>query len=203
MNMQKINLSHVCFDHLQCLNNDNNLNKTFGSSARVFAYQNKAIKIFNKELKQEEKKAMLEKAKQFENDEFLMKHHAVVPEKIVVIDGMECGYTTEIVQGWNLFQLMAKEKISNVSYESFMQAYLNALEDIRQITEQGILMMDSGYSNIMYDYVNNQFQFIDLLDWEKVPQKERNEKGFLLNFNQVKFKKKFEGENFFEDKFVK
>lgn len=197
--MEKIDFTFLDLEQLKRLDVCSISHKKYGVNAKIYAYQENAIKIINEG--NQDKNKILEKAKLFAQTEELKRSNVVLPEKIVVIDGIERGYTTRIVKGYNLFQLMTMDKIPNITYSDFIKAYENALQDIDTITQQSIVMQDSGFGNIMYDLDEKKFKFVDIDDWYFT--NEGQDDFEKLQFNIVQFQKKIEMSELTEEKFRK
>ena len=149
--------------------------------------RNKAVKIVHSDL-------LLNKILLLSNYDELQKYNVVVPEEEVYIEGNPSGYTMEFIEGMNLIDIWMEvaennhdlshyfeQYINNLSiHRSFMEIYLEALQNVEKISERSIYMSDMNMSNIMFDLKKERLTFIDVDWWEK---------GESLGFNKSLIKK--------------
>ncbi len=184
--MERIDLSFVDLNTLNRLDNTCKIcreNRKFGVCADVYEYHGQALKIFKSG---KTFSSLIDNIKLLAEEKDLENYNVVLPKNIVIRDGIACGYTTNIVNGYNLMQLASTDKKIKIASQDFVLAYDQALEDIAKINKKEIVMKDSGSGNIMYDLEEKRFKFIDIDSWyitveERAPKVEFS----LVQFKQI------------------
>lgn len=169
-------------------NREGDLERGFYAVLYKDVFRKKAIKIYDRigDLQTRAKGAFF-----FMNNAFLRENNVVVPEKKVYIAGKLEGYATEIVDGYNMWELGFYASTTTICFTDLLEAYHNAFGSIQNISSIGIKMKDCNEKNIMYDIKNNTFKFIDIDGWKY--QEEDYEK--LLEENITNFKNKVQIKN--------
>lgn len=161
---------------------DIKLLEQLGKGDRSTVYKDSSI---NKALKVYKRNAIchLDNALMYSNNKKLIENHVIVPEGIIVINNKNCGFYTEIVNGYNIYQLI-KGSSFTIKTEDFINAYHKAEEDVIAISKLGYEMCDLYEENIMYDTLKKCIYFIDIDAWCKKRAKARIQNRNLYDFHE-------------------
>ena len=143
---------------------DGNQKKGRDGSIYEDPYLGKAIKIYHRHIVVSNKLAI-----PYLNNVELKRNNVVVPEKKVYVNYNLKGFSMELVKGFTISEIKTVDSIPEISFSSFFQAYNQALTNLSEIANLGILVKDFHDENIMYDVKNHCLKFIDIEDWNKLP----------------------------------
>jgi hypothetical protein len=139
--------------------------------------KNKALKIYKRG-----NLCYLEPALIYTNNEKLRQCNVIVPEGIVHINSKNCGFYSEIVNGYTIWQLM-KGKSFNIKVSDFQRAYDESIQKVIELSEMGYNLFDLYEQNIMYDTKKNKIMFIDIDAWCKGRKSKRLTNRNLYELN--------------------
>lgn len=128
-------------------------NGDMGTTSRVYRLNDsECLKFFNYPMDEYD----MHRLNKFTN---LKLEGANLPNKLVIVNNKFRGYTTDFINGESL------ETFDGLDYSEFIKCASTFLDNIYNISMQGIRILDSHEGNIMYNYDKEMLEITDPVEW--------------------------------------